>query len=46
MEKGKGKGSKIYISCRGKGAFFSGMEGNLSFFGGKGGWISFRYKGV
>ena len=44
--KGKVKGAKFTYRLGGRGPFFSGVEGNLSFFGGKGGWISFRYKGV
>ena len=44
--KGKVKGAKFTYRVGGRGPFFSGVEGNLSFFGGKGGWISFRYKGV
>ena len=36
MEKGKGKGNKIYISCRGKGAFFFRGGGKfVVFWGGR-----------
>ena len=45
--RGKGKGSEIYISSMGKGAsFFPGGGENFSYFRGKGGLTSFRYKGV
>ena len=43
-ERGKVKGAKFIYRLWGRGPLFLG--GNFSFFSGRGGWISFRYKVV